>query len=90
MKLHILSAAVLALSLVGGAAIAQDSPRFDNDPMAVRPFFTDEAMTSLRSAEEMAAAFAAMTPENQTMMKAECAKNASPRYESMCAAIMKM
>ena len=90
MKLHILSAAALAFSLIGGAAIAQESPRFDSDPSMIKPFFSDEGMTTMRSAEEMAAAFAAMTPDNQTMMRDECSKNSSPRYEALCAEIAKM
>ena len=90
MKLRILSSAALALSLMGSAAIAQDSPRILEDQAMMKSFYADDTMTTMRTAEEMKAAFSAMTPDNQAMMKKECMDNQSPKFQDFCGSVKEM
>jgi hypothetical protein len=80
MKLKMLPIAVLAATLAGGA-FAQTGPAPGVDPTVtssfedttlMRPFFSDEPMQTLRSDEEIRAAFNAMSPEAQERLIKDC------------------
>ena len=105
MKLKLASAAALALMLVGGAAYAQSSTTADpaapdttqadklqplEDPAMMGPFFTDDTMTTMRSDEEMKTAWAAMSADNQKMMKDQCATTDSVKFKEFCGKISAM
>lgn len=77
MKLKMLPIAVLAATLASGAfaqtgpAPAVDPSSFE-DPIMMRPFFSDEPMRTLRPDEELRAAFNAMSPEAQERLIKDC------------------
>lgn len=58
----------LALAVFSGTAIAGalDSPKM------MEPFFTDSSMKTMKSDDEMKAAWAAMSKDDQAMMMKEC------------------
>jgi hypothetical protein len=97
MKLKMLSIAALALSLAGGAAIAQTSepgnggsdaaPQMFEDPKTMEPFFTDSSMATMRSEEEVKAAFNRLPDAQQEEMKSQCAITTSEKYRAFCATI---
>jgi hypothetical protein len=58
----------VALAMMGGSALAG---ALDN-PDTMAPFFTDANMTTMKSADEMKAAWAAMPKDTQDMMMKEC------------------
>jgi hypothetical protein len=84
MKLHTVSAAVLAMSLaVGSAAFAQETgstqatqgtgdPGILEQETSMAPFYTDDTMATLRSEEEVRQAFGAMSTGDQEQMKKAC------------------
>lgn len=92
----------MALMLVSGAAYAQsattaqpDTTQSDKqqsleDPAMVGPFFTDDTMTTLRSDDEMKAAWAAMSAENQKMVKEQCQTTDSVKFKEFCGKISAM
>ncbi|RUM96638.1 hypothetical protein EET67_16770 [Pseudaminobacter arsenicus] len=102
MKLKLASAAAIALMLAGGAALAQsattaapDTTQSDKlhtleDPAMTGPFFTDDTMTTMRSDEEMKTAWAAMSAENQKMLKEQCATTESVKFKEFCGKISAM
>ncbi len=105
MKRKFLAATALTLMLASGAAYAQTSTTADpaasdpaaadkmkplEDPTMMKPFFSDEAMTTMRSDDEIKAAWAAMSADNQKMMKDECAKTDSTKSAEFCGKIKGM
>ena len=82
---------VAALAMMSGLAIAQDSPRAMDDWMKENgsKFYTDEGMTTMRPEADVMAAFGALKPEEQAVMKDSCTKGDSPRWQGLCGAIMK-
>jgi hypothetical protein len=86
----------LTLILASGAAYAQTSTTADpaaSDPAAadkMKPFFSDEAMTTMRSDDEIKAAWAAMSADNRKMMKDECEKTDSTKSAEFCGKIKGM
>lgn len=86
MKLKILAVSAIALSLAGGVALAQSNnsssstggansdpaPSMMNDSTKMAPFFTDSGMMKMRSDEEMATAYKAMSAEDRAALKKEC------------------
>lgn len=105
MKLKFLAAAAVTLMLASGAAYAQTSTTANpapsdpaaadkmkplDDPMMMKPFYSDEAMTTMRSDDEIKAAWAAMSADNQKMMKDECGKTDSTKFAEFCGKIKDM
>lgn len=102
MKLKLASAAALALMLAGGAAYAQtatttapDTTQADklqplDDPAMMKPFFTDDSMSTMRSDEEMKTAWTAMSAEHQKAMKDQCATTDSIKYKEFCGKVSAM
>lgn len=82
---------VAALAMMSGLAIAQESPRAMDDWMTANgsKFYTDDGMTTLRPEADVIAAFGALTPEEQTVMKDSCSKGDSPRWQGLCDTVMK-
>ena len=50
-----------------------------NDKAKMAPFYSDEAMTTLKSGDEFKAAFQAMSMEDQQRLRDECQNTTSPR-----------
>lgn len=97
MNLKIIPIAMMAMTIAGGAAIAQTT----TDPSPVDPsaadkqtslsdatiiggMYTDEAMLTLRPAEEIKAAWQAMSEENRNQVTEDCKTPASPREQDLC------
>ena len=72
MKTKVIAAAALTLGMVSGA-IAQTTVIYD-DKAIMGPFFTDDAMTTMRSDDEIRTAFTQLSPENQQKMVEDCKK----------------
>ncbi|NGO55593.1 hypothetical protein [Allomesorhizobium camelthorni] len=105
MKLKVLPIAVLAATLVSGA-FAQTAPVQDEsgpapavdptttssleDTNLMRPFFTDDTLTTMRPIEELRSAWAAMSEQNRTTMLRDCEENPSIKYREFCGAIESM
>ena len=69
---------------------ADPGPKYLTNPEMMGPFFTDDTMVTMRSADEMKTAWAAMSVEDQTAMRAECEANDSDKYRDFCGAINDM
>ena len=95
MKFNIISAAIIALGLSVGAAMGQASssgnsdaaPSVLTDPATMKPFFSDEAMATMKSDEEVKAAFNALPAEQQQQMKSECQVATDAKFKDFCAKI---
>lgn len=57
------------------------------DKTLMGPFFTDDTMTTMRSADEMKTAWAAMTDENRMTVKKNCESSDSIKYREFCGAV---
>lgn len=81
-----------ALTMMAGAAMAQTSgssstegtSALDN-PETMKPFYSDEGMTTLRSNDEISAAVKAMNTEDKAKIAQEC-QNVTTQRESFCKA----
>ena len=100
---RLISATVLVLTMAGGAAFAQTDPAAKSgdpnatdkqmsisDPAAMKPFYTDDSMTTLRPMEEFKTAWAAMSAENQAAVKEQCKQPESEKLKDFCGAAGKM
>lgn len=95
MKFKLVSAVILALGLSAGVAMAQTSssgntdaaPSVLTDPVTMKPFFSDEAMSTLKTDEEVKAAFNALPAEQQQQMKSACQTATDAKYKDFCAKI---
>ncbi|EHK53323.1 hypothetical protein [Allomesorhizobium alhagi] len=89
MRLKVLPIAVLAATLAGGAfAQSGPAPAVDptttgslEDPTLMRPFFTDDTLTTMRSDEEIRAAFNDMSPTAQERLIQDCDNPAKHREQ---------
>ncbi len=75
---------VLALAVFSGTALAGalDSPKM------MEPFFTDSSMKTMKSDDDMKAAWAGMSKDDQAMMMKECQDAAmSKPYAPFCGKI---
>lgn len=96
MTLKSLALAAVATTMFAGVALAQTDQTQTNsttptggvleDQMKMKPFYTDESMTTLRTGDEFTAAFNAMSSEDRDRVRAECQNSTSPR-EAFCEAI---
>lgn len=91
MNIRTFSLAALILAFASGSGVyAQTSTTSDpatgdpaagdklkslDDPMIMKPFVSDEAMSTMRSDDEMKAAWAAMSSKHQKMMRKPRAPN---------------
>jgi len=98
-----ISAAALILVMSGGAAFAQTDPAAKSgdpgaadkqmsisDPATMKPFYSDDSMTTLRPMEEFKSAWAAMSAENQAAVKEQCKQPESEKLKDFCGAAGKM
>lgn len=104
MKLRMLPIAALAATLASAAfaqtdpgAADKQNPQVDptvtnslGDTNLMKPFFTDDTMTTMRPMEEMKGAWAAMSEENRTTILRDCESNESIKYREFCGAIGNM
>jgi hypothetical protein len=93
--MKILLAASMAL-MMAGASFAQEtsstsaSDRGGSDPAnylnspSVHQFYTDDSMTTLRSKEEIKAAWEAMSEEDQASLSTACEANTDPNRDELC------
>lgn len=98
MKLVTLAVVAASLAVPASMAFAQSSTSTttttttsDGDFWTgtwVRDFYTDDAMTTMKSSAEAQAAFAKMTPENQAKLKAECQGTYDRKYSDICTAAL--
>lgn len=83
------------ISLSAGVAMAQTNasgysdaaPSVLTDPATMKPFFSGEAMATLKSDEEVKAAFNALPAKQQQQMKNECQAATDAKYKDFCAKI---
>jgi hypothetical protein len=73
-----------------GDPAAADKLKSLEDPTMMKPFFSDDAMSTMRSDEEMKAAWAAMSADQQKMVKDDCEKAANTKHEEFCGKIKSM
>jgi len=89
-----LALAAIATTMLAGAAIAQTDQTQTNstgtqgstppgavleDQTKMKPFYSDEAMTTLRTGDEFTAAFNAMSSEDRERVRTECHNSTSTR-----------
>ena len=87
MKLKLITAALFAVGLTSGAFAQTDQ----GDQLSMmKKFFKDAEMTQMMSPEEMTAAYGAMSTEEKAAVKTACDTNNSPRFQDVCAQIIKM
>lgn len=86
----ILSIAAMSIVMATGAAFAQTTTTgAATDPSAedkalYQPFYTDDTMGTMRSDDEFAAAWTAMTAENQAKVREQCVAPANDRLKDFC------
>jgi len=75
MKIHIVCLTALSLSISAVSALAGASTGTSalDDPAKMSPFFTDAGMKTMRPAAEFKKAWLALTEEDRTSMKKDCA-----------------
>ena len=95
----ILAVTSVAFMLASGVAFAQTQPapagdpnaadklQSISDPAVMTPFYTDASMATLRTDDEIKAAWAALTAEQQTTMTAECQAATSIKQQEFCGKI---
>ena len=94
MSFKSLALAAATVALLSGGAIAQEatsetqtnsvnkSSALDDAQRQMRaPFYTDEAMTTMKTGDEFAAAWSAMYADDQVKIRQECANSTSPEDE---------
>lgn len=105
MKRLMLAAAIV--SVIAGTALAQNNPptpetnsgdpggadkqKSITDPKVMAGFYSDTAMTKMRSPEEVKAAWSRLNIEDQTAVKNQCrAPDQTANMQELCAAINQM
>jgi hypothetical protein len=83
MKLKFLAIAAIA-AMTAGTAMAQDANMTDKLMDTAAMFFTDKEMTVMKSADEMKAAWASMSAEDQKMLKDGCTSGTSIKNKEFC------
>ena len=73
-----------------GDPAAADKLMSIEDPVAMKPFFSDDAMTTMRSDDEMKAAWSAMSKENQAAVKKQCKASTSEKMKDFCGKVNMM
>jgi hypothetical protein len=99
----ILAVTSIAFMLAGGAAFAQTDPAKPatdpaasdklmslDDPAVMAPFYTDNTMSAFRPDAEMAAAWKAMSADQQAAMKEQCKTTESVKAKEFCGKIETM
>jgi hypothetical protein len=79
-----------AAGQTNSTSAADPGPKYLGDPAKMAVFFTDDTMTTMRSADEMKTAWMAMSEEDRTKMQAECETTDSIKYKEFCGAIGNM
>ena len=74
----------------GSGGQADKTTNYLTDTGTMSKFFTDESMGTMRSTEEMKAAYAAMSSEQQAALKANCAANTDAKFTAFCTSIAGM
>lgn len=70
--------AVAALSMMGASALAASDGALDNKEM-MKPFYSDDGMTTLRSTEELTVAIKAMATNDRDKLAKECMDTTSQK-----------
>jgi len=77
----------MALAMMGGSALAGAL----DEPSNMAPFYTDASMTTMKSADEMKAAWDAMPKDKQDAMMKECQDAAmSKPHAEFCQNLMQL
>ena len=85
MNMRMLCLGVMAFSMIGGAALAGAL----DEPDTMAPFFTDSSMKTMKSHDEMKAAWDATPKAKQDEMMKECQDAAmSKPHAEFCADLM--
>ena len=84
----ILSTAAMVLALTAGSAFAQMNPL--EDPAMMGGFYTDNTMSTMKSADEMKAYWSSMSADNQKAMKDACTANQSEKLKDFCGGLSAM
>jgi hypothetical protein len=101
---RLIATAVLVLMMASGAALAQTDPAaktgdpnaadkqksITEDPETMRPFYSDNDMTTLLPVDEFKSAWAKMAPENQAAAKEQCKNPESEKLKDFCGLAGKM
>lgn len=86
MNIKMICMSAMALSMLTGAALAAggDNTSALDNPEKMQPFYTDSSMKTMKSDEEMKAAWMAMSKEDQEMMSKECSNDAEKLHNDFC------
>ena len=103
---RLMTTAALLLIMASGAAFSQTDPAVkspdpnapdkqpaiteDADMMMMKPFYSDDAMMTLRPMDEFKMAWAKMAPENQAAAKEQCKNPESEKLKDFCGMAGKM
>ncbi len=101
---RLITTAALVLMMAGGAAFAQTDPAakssdpnaadkqpaITDDATTMRPFYSDDDMTTLLPVEEFKMAWAKMAPDNQAAAKEQCKNPESDKLKDFCGLAGKM
>jgi hypothetical protein len=74
----------------GSGGQADKTTNYLTDTGTMSKFFTDESMGTMRSADEMKAAYAAMSSEQQAALKDNCKANTDTKFTAFCSSIAGM
>jgi hypothetical protein len=69
-----------------GSSGGEDGPNYMTGP-GVRLFYTDETMSTLRSADEMRMVYGGLNADDQLMLRQSCASNEDTRFADLCSAV---
>lgn len=78
MSMKILALATLAATLFGTALVQAEGSIFD-DKEKMKPFYTDESMTTLRTGDDFDRVFNALPDDDKQRFRDECQNNVSQR-----------
>jgi hypothetical protein len=91
MKLKTLAIAAAATFIAVAQGHAQTDPAAQDKLMSIAgQFYMDKEMKTMKSSEEVAAMWAAMSDDDKKMLKDGCANSESIKGSEMCAQVMKM
>ncbi|MBZ9854136.1 hypothetical protein LB566_10005 [Mesorhizobium sp. CA13] len=94
MNIKMICVGAMTLSMLAGSALAAANKGTSalDDPAKMQPFYTDSSMKKMRSGDEFAKVWKALTPEDQKMMMTACedeAKdaNAANSHPEFCSSV---
>ena len=93
MNIKMLTMSAIALTMMGGAALAGSATGTSalDDPAKMSPFFTDAGMKTLKSEADFKTAWMAMKPDEKTAVLKDCGDTTlNKAHADFCAMAKKM